>query len=72
MSPQSSQCITCARYRGMAECAAYPDGIPPEVMEGTIDHTQPYAGDHGLQWVAQSDDDLADEKLAWPDGSAPA
>ena len=63
---QSGQCVGCARYRGFGECAAYPEGIPPEVIDGDVDHTEPYPGDHGLQWVAQSDDDLHDYALAYP------
>jgi len=31
-------------------CFAYPDGIPPEIMDGTVDHRQPYLGDHGVQY----------------------
>lgn len=55
----------------MNTCASWPDAIPPEVMDGTVDHTLPYPGDRGLQWVAQSQDDLVDYALAWPTGPEP-
>lgn len=32
-------------------CTAYPDAIPSEVEDGTIDHRQPYLGDRGVQFV---------------------
>jgi hypothetical protein len=28
-------------------CAAYPKGIPDEIIEGKVDHTEPYKGDGG-------------------------
>lgn len=63
---QSEQCVTCARYRGLLTCAAFPDGIPQDILEGRIDHTQPYDGDHGLQRVPATGGP-ADEALAYPD-----
>ena len=31
-------------------CKAYPDGIPDEILNGEIDHTEPYKGDNGIQF----------------------
>lgn len=32
-------------------CAAFPNGIPEEIMTGEVDHTKPYEGDNGIQFV---------------------
>lgn len=44
----SPVCTWCAHYQGARTCAAFPDGIPPEIFLGENDHTQPYEGDHGI------------------------
>lgn len=57
-----AQCGACARYRSpfSAEntggldgpfCAAFPDGIPDRIFNNEVDHREPIAGDHGLQWT---------------------
>lgn len=48
--PQSTQCITCRHYRGLTTCDAFPDGIPDVIVTGEHDHTDPYPGDHGIQY----------------------
>lgn len=63
---QSNQCLGCARYRGLLECAAFPDGIPQEILDGTFDHSKSYEGDGGLQFVATVDA-ATDEKFAYPE-----
>ena len=31
-------------------CAAYPNGIPPEIAYGNVLHRQPYPKDQGIQY----------------------
>lgn len=50
---QGDQCLLCIHYRGEAECTAYPDGIPYEVISGDHDHTKPYKDDHGIRFEAR-------------------
>ena len=34
-------------------CAAYPDGIPHEIIVSDVDHNDPYPGDGGRQFEAK-------------------
>lgn len=36
--------------KGYWECAAYPKGIPDEIILSDVDHKKPYAGDNGIQF----------------------
>lgn len=52
-----SQCGTCTRFRSplhtgadKPSCAAFPDGIPADVLRTVVDHRQQVEGDHGLRW----------------------
>ncbi len=51
-------CMFCKHDRpirslaeGPPRCAAFPDGIPDEILDGTIHHTVPVPGDHGIQFT---------------------
>lgn len=40
----------------LTRCAAFPDGIPEAIRYlGTVLHTEPYEGDHGIQFEKQLD-----------------
>ena len=31
-------------------CKAFPNGIPPDILFGTVDHHVPHKGDNGIQY----------------------
>lgn len=54
----SSLCIHCAHRIGVRrdhQCAAFPDGIPLDIINGRIDHRLPVDGDHGIRYEHASD-----------------
>jgi hypothetical protein len=47
-------CYSCVHLTAVEyemTCAAYPDGIPTEILESVVDHRLPYAGDGGIQFT---------------------
>jgi len=50
MTTVLSQCQRCKHYQGASECAAYPDGIPAQIVQNTHDHREAYPGDNGIQF----------------------
>ena len=48
----SDVCSHCAHWfvEPGAKCKAFPNGIPVEIWEGRNKHTEPYEGDHGIQF----------------------
>lgn len=47
-------CIVCQRLRpsgdGSLSCAAFPEGIPTELLEGKADHRRPFPGDREIRF----------------------
>jgi hypothetical protein len=39
-------------------CDAFPDGIPDVIWKGENPHTEPYPGDHGIQFEALTVEEL--------------
>lgn len=54
MSVPVPLCLSCVYLNregpGMV-CAAYPSGIPDEILDSDVDHRLPYTGDNGIQFV---------------------
>ncbi|MDQ2810166.1 MAG: hypothetical protein M3Z04_25080 [Chloroflexota bacterium] len=47
-----SPCMTCIhKYMDGPTCKAFPKGIPQAIISRENDHTQPYPGDHGIQYT---------------------
>lgn len=40
--PIGTQCPTCQNYIVGGRCPAFEDDIPPDIMSGDFDHTQPH------------------------------
>ena len=47
---KSEQCVLCKHFHVNDTCDAFPNGIPPEILSGTYDHTKPYPGDHDVRY----------------------
>lgn len=43
-------CHRCVHRTSVRNCKAFPDGIPGDILAGRVMHTQPYAGDRGIQF----------------------
>lgn len=70
MASLSTQCLDCALFRGLGECAAFPNGIPSDIFSGEFDHEQPHPGDDGKRFVQATSTD-ADLHYAYPEVYGP-
>jgi len=52
-------CPQCRHLRADYTCAAFPKGIPDTITGMYLDHSQPVAGDHGIQFEPRRTGDPA-------------
>lgn len=54
MTTRLIPCAHCIHFdpsdREKSVCAAFPKGIPIEIIAGRVTHRTPYPGDHGIRW----------------------
>ena len=43
-------CGTCIHRQKKDTCAAFPEGIPDEILNMETKHDKPYPGDNGIQY----------------------
>lgn len=43
-------CWKCSHRTDVYTCKAFPTGIPTVILNGSVLHTSPYPGDHGIQF----------------------
>ena len=59
-------CIGCAHLVGTLRdprCAAFPAGIPREILHSKVDHRQPHHGDQGVTFEPRTEKDA--EYAGW-------
>lgn len=46
-----TQCMKCRHRDGYdVGCAAFPAGVPDEILANEFDHRKPHLGDHGIRF----------------------
>ena len=48
-------CWKCKHYRDDVTCAAFPQGIPAEILDSEADHREPYPGDQGMRFEPRNE-----------------
>lgn len=52
-----SQCVFCAhKSETGTTCAAFPEGIPSQILRNEVDHRRPFAGDRQTRFELAGDD----------------
>lgn len=60
-STAEPQCDDCRHYWGAFRCAAFPDGIPPDIIINRVSHRRAWPGtpshptDNGIRFEANED-----------------
>ena len=55
MTPRyKPQCTACIHFRANYACAAFPGGIPEDVLFNRVDHREPVEGDNGVRFEAKA------------------
>lgn len=58
-------CWDCKHFEGYdpdkdaSVCAAFPDGIPRPIIDGEIEHREPFPGDRGIRFEPVQDAESA-------------
>jgi len=64
----SFQCGTCRHKRPPSpegpSCEAFPNGIPVEIFNGSVNHSEPVEGDNDIQWVPRPGLEYLDRREA--------
>lgn len=64
---QAPMCMWCVHKRDGMTCAAFPEGIPEEIITSRVIHTVPYPGDNGIQYEQASEpSEFVKERLKGP------
>lgn len=56
--PVKTSCLSCKHYTKFSvppTCAAFPRGIPEEILNGKDDHKRPFRGDNGIQYEEEDE-----------------
>lgn len=67
MGVMFSKCYVCKHFISGGEvedfkCKAFPEGIPPKIIFGELDHDVPIEGDHGYRYINIFDETPTDSE----------